>query len=149
MGYTRFPSAGSSSAPTVVTGNGIAGTPDPGVITVQGIVGGVPLSTTKNGSATGWLLFNDYSITPVTTAAYVQLAAALVTALNSLSIFDSSGSGMILAVGAPGSEVNQLYVPPGGNVAGYDISIQAGSRVSYKALTANATSGQLIITGLS
>jgi hypothetical protein len=56
---------------------------------------------------------------------------------------------MILAVGAAGFEVDQLYVPPGGSVAGYTLYIPSGSRIAYKALTANATSGVLIITGLN
>ena len=151
MGYTRFPDPGSSAFPAIVSGAGAAGAPDTGVVTVQGILGGYPLPVTFtgfNGKSASWLEFLDYGTTPITTAAYVQLIASTPLDINYLSIFDSSGSGMILAVGAPGSEVDQLYVPPGGSVGGYDLFIIAGSRIAYKALTANATSGNLIITGL-
>ena len=134
-----------------VTGIGSAGAPDTGVLTVQGIAGMTPLLVSVSqtiGRATAWLEYLDYSLTPVTTGAYVQLIASTAVAINSLQIFDSSGQAMILAVGAPGSEVDQLYVPPGGSSAGFALSIPAGSAVSYKALTGNATNGNLIITGL-
>jgi hypothetical protein len=96
-----------------------------------------------------WVKSLDYGTTPITTAAYVQLNASTVKAIIYLSIFDSSGNPMILAVGSPGSEVDQIYVPPGGSVGGYYLAIPAGSRISYKALSTNSTSGNLIITGLN
>jgi hypothetical protein len=150
--YAFYPPNGSGGAAIqVVTGSGTAGVPAPGVVTVQGIVGGTPVpvsSTPPIGGATSYLKFLDYAGTPITTAAYVQLTAATASIINWLSIFDSSGSAMILAVGAPGSEVDQLYVPPGGSVGGYALAIPAASRISYKALDNNASSGNLIITGL-
>ena len=154
------PSGGGGVSPVVqqITGIGTAGVPDTGVVTVQGIAGmtpldvaitGQPISVTMAGRSTAWLERLDYTGTPVTTGAYVQLIAATISAINWVTIFDSSGSAMILAIGAPGSEVDQLYVPPGGSTAGFELRIPLGSRVSYKALDANATSGQLIITGLN
>jgi hypothetical protein len=146
------PSSSGSPAISVVTGSGTAGTPATGVLTVQGIAGGTPVpvsSSAPAGRAASYLKFLDYAGTPITTAAYVQLTAVTASAINYISIFDSSGSAMILAVGAPGSEVNQLYVPPGGSVGGYALNIPAGSRISYKALDNNATSGNLIMTGLA
>jgi hypothetical protein len=109
----------------------------------------VTASITPAQSTASWVESLDYSVTNVTTAAYVQLNASTVTAITYLSIFDSSGNPMILAVGAPGSEIDQIYVPPGGSVGGYQLYIPAGSRISYKALTTNSTSGNLIITGLN
>jgi len=145
------PSLGGASSPTVVTGSGTAGSPAPGVVTVQGITGGTPLAVaaTLVGQSASWLESLDYAGTPVTTLAYVQLNPSTATNINYLSIFDSSGNPMILAVGAPGSEVDQLYVPPGGSVGGYNLYIPAGSRISYKALLVDSTSGNLIITGLN
>ena len=145
------PSGGGGVSPVVqqITGIGTAGVPDTGVVTVQGIAGMTPLDVTMAGRSTAWLERLDYTGTPVTTGAYVQLIAATISAINWVTIFDSSGSAMILAIGAPGSEVDQLYVPPGGSTAGFELRIPLGSRVSYKALDANATSGQLIITGLN
>jgi len=109
----------------------------------------VTASIIPHQAAASWVESLDYAVTNVTTGAYVQLNASTATAINYLSIFDSSGNPMILAVGAPGSEVDQIYVPPGGSVGGYSLYIPAGSRISYKALTTNSTSGNLIITGLN
>jgi hypothetical protein len=89
-------------------------------------------------------LFNDYSATNVTTAAYVQLIASSTSAVNKIEIFDSSGEALILAVGGAGSEVDQLYIFPGGNGA-VDLAIPASSRISVKAKTATASSGFLAI----
>lgn len=89
----------------------------------------------------------NYSGTPVTTAAYVQLVASTSAAITHLSIFDSSGQAMILATGAAASEVVQLYIAPGGGE--YDLAIASGTRISIKALTATASSGYNLLNMLS
>jgi hypothetical protein len=89
-------------------------------------------------------LFNDYTTSNVTTSAYVQLVASTSAAASKVEIFDSSGELMILAVGAAASEVDQLYIFPGGN-GPVDLTIPAGSRVSVKAKTATASEGYLAI----
>lgn len=121
------------------------------MVEIDPATGAIPTSATivPHQAVTAWVESLDYAVTNVTTGAYVQLNASTATAINYLSIFDSSGNPMILAVGAPGSEVDQIYVPPGGSVGGYSLYIPAGSRISYKALTVNSTSGNLIITGLN
>lgn len=91
-------------------------------------------------------VYNIYSSTNITTAAYVQLVASTSNAINDIHIFDSSGQAMILATGGAGSEVDQVYVQPGGDI--YTLTIPAGTRVAYKALTANATTGYLIMSFL-
>ena len=91
-------------------------------------------------------VYNSYASTSITTSAYVQLVASTSLLTNDLEIFDSSGQGMILATGASGSEVIQAYVPPGG--MSLKLQIPAGTRVAYKALTANATGGYLLINFL-
>lgn len=90
------------------------------------------------------LLFNDYSSTPVTTASYVQLIASTAATSTKLEIFDSSGEVLILAVGAAASEVDQLYIFPGGN-GPVELNIPSGSRVSVKAKTTTASAGLLVI----
>jgi hypothetical protein len=100
---------------------------------------GVPVLTTK------FLKRNDYSGTSVTTGAYVQLFALTSAAVKALQIFDSSGSALVLAIGGSGSEVDSLYIFPGGNGDVFGVDIPAGSRVSVKAVDTNATSGQLLI----
>ena len=88
--------------------------------------------------------FHDYSSVNVTTAAYVELIASTSVACKQLEIFDSSGQLLILALGAAASEVDKLYILPGGN--GQVIcNIPAGTRVSIKAVSASATAGYLAI----
>jgi hypothetical protein len=87
---------------------------------------------------------NDYSTTPVTTGAYVELVASAGTAVKEIEIFDSSGESLVLALGAAGAEVNKAYVFPGGN-GRIPVQISAGQRLSIKAVSASATSGELLI----
>lgn len=89
-------------------------------------------------------LFNDYTVTSVSDSAYTQLTASTSAAVNKIEIFDSSGEALILAVGGAGSEVDQLYIFPGGNGA-VDLAIPASSRISVKAKTATASVGFLAI----
>lgn len=106
------------------------------------------IGTVNNVASTGRAkvtqLFNDYTVTPVTTAAYVQLTASTASVTNRLEVFDSSGEVLILAVGAAASEVDQLYVFPGGNGI-IDLAIPASSRISIKAKTNTASVGLIAI----
>jgi hypothetical protein len=87
--------------------------------------------------------FHDYT-TPVTTAAYTELIASTSAAIKRLEIFDSSGQLLVLALGAAASEVDLLYILPGGN-GQITQEIPAGTRVSIKAVSANATTGYIAI----
>jgi len=93
------------------------------------------------------LIRNDYSSTNVTTGAYVQLVASLVNNINEMHIFDSSGQTLVIATGAAASEVDQFYVFPGGNgKVEVDPAVFASStRVSIKAISADATAGEISI----
>ena len=97
-----------------------------------------------SGALTAQLIRNDYTVTGVTTAAYVQLVASTANIINSLDVFDSSGQTLVFAVGAAGVEVNKFYIFPGGN-GKVSLNIPAGSRLSVKAISANATVGELDI----
>lgn len=94
-------------------------------------------------------LRNVYGTTPVTTAAYVELSPSLPANLKELEIFDTSQSVLQLAIGPSGSEVDLPFmVLPGGNVPSrVNCLLNAGMRLSIKAVDQNATSGQLIING--
>jgi hypothetical protein len=105
----------------------------------------VNLGTATTGRMSIALVRNVYSSVNVTTAAYVELIASTSNTINYLDIFDSSGQTLALAVGGAGSEVNQLYVVPGGN-GPVPLLIPSGSRVSIKAVSATANSGELDIT---
>lgn len=86
----------------------------------------------------------DYSSTPVTTSAYTQVLASTAAIIREVEIFDSSGQSLVIAVGGAGSEVDQVYIFPGGN-GRIPLNIAGGSRVSIKAVSANATSGESLI----
>jgi hypothetical protein len=101
------------------------------------------------GRSTVLLYTNNYASVNVTTSAYVQVVASTTGDINRLYIADTSGSAIILAVGGAGSEVDKLYIGPGGNEAPYELNITSGSRIAIKALDVNATSGRIIITALS
>lgn len=90
---------------------------------------------------------NDYTSTSVTTAAYVQLIASTAAAISELYIFDSSGQTLVLATGAAASEVDQIYITPGGNGV-VPLAIAAGVRVSIKAVSATANVGEIDINFL-
>lgn len=87
---------------------------------------------------------NDYTGTPVTTGAYVQLVASTAAAVSEIEIFDSSGQTLVLALGPAASEVDKVIIFPGGN-GRVPLKIPASTRVSVKALSANATVGELDI----
>jgi hypothetical protein len=94
------------------------------------------------------LIRNDYSVTNVTTAAYVQLVASTAAAISYLDIFDSSGETMVFAVGAAAAEVDQFYIYPGGN-GKIELTIPIASRLSVKAVSATASVGELDINCFS
>ena len=101
------------------------------------------------GRSSVLLYTNNYASVNLTTSAYVQVTASTTGDINRLYIADTSGSAIILATGAAGSEVDRLYIGPGGNEAPYELNIPSGTRVAIKALDVNATSGRIIITALS
>ena len=106
------------------------------------------INVTQPGRSKVAILRNDYSSVNVTTSAYTQLTASTSGTTNRLQIFDSSGQTLVLAVGAAASEVDQIYIFPGGN-GDVELAIASGSRISVKAVSANATSGELAINLLS
>ena len=89
----------------------------------------------------------DYTSGTVATNAYTQILAAASNGNDTswVDIFDSSGSAIILAIGASGSEQNILYIPPGGWDNRRALVISKGVRLSIKALDTAASAGRLII----
>lgn len=88
---------------------------------------------------------HNYASTNVTTAAWVTAVASTSQPCSAIEIFDSSGSMIQLGIGAAGSEVTKYTIPPGGSVIFLPMEIAKGSRISLKALDADATTGRLII----
>lgn len=152
---TKTPSLGqaamASSVPVTIASNqgAIGSVTQTGIDYNTGLAGATTQRVTEAGRAKAWLARNDYTSTNVTTGAYVQLVASTGAATTRLRIFDSSGSAMILATGAALSEVDQLYIPPGGFDSPVELNIAAGVRVSLKALDTAASVGQAVVTAFS
>ena len=94
------------------------------------------------GNAPVQMIRNDYSSTNVTTSAWVQLDSSLDQDVTELEIFDSSGSTLKLGIGAAGAEVDLIHIMPGGN-GKIECLISKGVRLAVKAVSANATTGEL------
>lgn len=86
-----------------------------------------------------------YSVTNVTTGAWVELLSSIGAAdIKEIEIFDSSGETLELGVGAAASEVSKIYVIPGGN-GRIPLQILAGERLAIQAVSATADSGEIVI----
>lgn len=113
-----------------------------------GLAGAATLRTVEAGRARGIAPVSYDHAVPVTTVAYTQIIASTAAQVTSIYVADYSGSFIILALGAAGLEVNQMYLNPG--FAGWiPLRIAAGTRVSIKALDTATSSNLFIISGLS
>ena len=90
----------------------------------------------------------DYAVNPVNTTAFVQLVASTTATASEIEIFDSSGQTLALAFGAAAAEVIQINIFPGGN-GRVMLLVPAGTRVSIKAISGNATAGEININFLN
>lgn len=83
-----------------------------------------------------------YSVTPVTTSAWVVIQAAAPFTVNNASIFDSCGQtlriGWATVGSSAGSELaNSILIPPGGG--GFPFNAPIGARISLIAVSANCS----------
>lgn len=94
-------------------------------------------------SAAPYSVRNAYASTNVTTSAWVQLLAkdTLSFQTSAVCIFDSSGQTLKLGLGASGQEQQVLIIPPGGGC--FPLAIPPNDRLSIKAITATASSGEI------
>lgn len=86
----------------------------------------------------------DYGSLNVTTGAWAQLIAAAGSDINKIEVFDSSGQTLELGLGGVGLESRLILIFPGGN-GPIDVKIPVGSRISLRAVSANATEGEIDI----
>lgn len=119
-------------------------TGDPGTENDVGPSNPLPVSSTAGGKVAVQFVRNVYSSTNVTTGAYVQLIASTSGAATEIEIFDSSGQTLKIAVGGVGTEVDQIIDYPGGN-GRVPLAIPAGSRVSIRAISGTASTGEIDI----
>lgn len=88
---------------------------------------------------------NDYASANVTTGAWVQLDASLDSRVSHAEISDSSGQVMELGYGPVGSEQRLILLPEGGLFSRFPLKLDAGMRLAVRAVSGDATSGNLII----
>lgn len=100
--------------------------------------------TQASGRSVVTTVRNDYSSVNVTTGAWVQLVASLSATVNMIEIFDSSGQTLEIGTGAVASETRLIILTPGGN-GQVPVTIASGTRVSIRAISATASSGELDI----
>ncbi len=105
-------------------------------------------TVTQNGRAYADSVRNVYNSTNVTTGAWVQLIASTAAAINWLTIFDSSGQTLELGTGGAGVESRVLIIPPGG-VTQVPLRIAAGTRVSIRAVSGTASTGEIDLSALN
>lgn len=88
----------------------------------------------------------DLSLTPITTAAWLQILATLGKACTAVEIFNPSGSTIMISKGLAGQEIAldnliPYHILPGGSTILLPINLKSTDRISVKAIDANATSG--------
>jgi len=112
----------------------------------------IPLAS---GAATGAnqvfapvsLSLHNFASTNVSNAAYVEIVAST-AATRKIQVFMSSGEPLYLAFGAVASEVDKIFIIPGGNGL-IDLLIPAATRLSIKAVNAvTVNTGVLLINYL-
>lgn len=105
------------------------------------------------------------SQTTISSTAYVQLTASLAKAVKGIVVYHTGVNPVRLAIGASGSEQDQIILPqgslPGGAYNGapvgaytagqgqfIPIAMSQGTRVSVKALNSDETAGELYVNYL-
>lgn len=88
----------------------------------------------------------DFSSSNVTTSGYTELMSSVGSnTVRKMTIFMSTGTPIILAVGASSSEMDKFLIPPGGLDGAIEVTIPNGTRLSLKSIGSNVTSGQMIV----
>ena len=96
------------------------------------------------GFNTASFTHNNNTTNNITTTTYVELVTSTATESQEIELSDTSGEVLKIAFGAAGFEVDQFLVIPGGN-GRIRLRIPASTRISVKAISANATSGFLCL----
>lgn len=84
----------------------------------------------------------DFTGTPVTTGAYVELVSSTASAITLIHVDSICGQSIQLAVGGSGSEVNQFTIPRGAS-NDFPLAVPSGSRISVEAQSGNCTTGDM------
>lgn len=86
----------------------------------------------------------DLGSTSIPTAGWTEIVASIASSSSHFVINDTGGQVMELALGGVGSEQKIINVPPGGFGTAIALTIPAGSRISVRAVDADATAGYFL-----
>lgn len=86
----------------------------------------------------------DLGSTSIPTAGWTEIVASLASTSTHFVINDTGGQVMELALGGVGSEEKIINVPPGGFGTAIALTIPSGSRISVRAVDADATAGYFL-----
>lgn len=90
----------------------------------------------------------DYTGGTVTTAAWTQIAAATLIAMNYVCITDQSGQIIYLGTGGVGAETPVFMIARGFSGC-IPLRIAAATRLSLKAVSASASTGDFVLSGMN
>lgn len=105
---------------------------------------GLAVRNTVNASVA-----NDCTSTTITAAAYVTMVASLAGACSAIEVFNTTAKAIKLAIGAAASEADIYTLPPGTKSEIIPREIKKATRISAKALGADATTGFLVVNFLA
>lgn len=91
---------------------------------------------------------NAYASVNVTTGAWVELVASLGSDVNLLQLVDTSGQTLELGTGAAAAETRLILIPPGAS-GSIPVSVASGTRVSIRAVSGTASTGEIDLNFLS
>ncbi len=93
-------------------------------------------------------VFFSYSVTNLTTSTYIELFHSLTKSIKAISVYNTGTNPVSIAVGAAGSEVVQISVPPVGTTSApvnFPFVVSQGQRISVKGSTGTNSSGSLSV----
>lgn len=93
----------------------------------------------------------DLGVTPITTAAWLQLVAALGAPACAVEIYNPTGATIMLSTGAAGLEAASTLpysILPGGSSILLPFEFKNGGRISAKAVDQDATNNIFVLNFL-
>lgn len=124
----------------------IGGTDPSGIMRGVSVTTGGVVNVTEGGKTYSDSARYNYAGGSVTTSAWTQVIASTAAAINYLCITDQSGEVMELGTGAAASETRVFLIARGFSGC-IPLTIASGTRIAVKAVSATASTGDLVISG--
>lgn len=98
----------------------------------------------QSGTVPKQFIRHDAAAVDITSAAYIELDAALDGNTNEIEIYNTTTQILILAQGPAGSEDDMFFIPAAGNLR-MRLKLDIDARLAVRALGTSATAGDLLI----